>query len=47
MVKRRVPELAEMTLSKLSGVTTEQPVAMAVAKLIQTRCEQTMKKFRD
>jgi serine/threonine-protein kinase HipA len=45
MVRRRVPELAETILSKLSGVTATQSVAVAVAKLIQSRCELTIRKF--
>jgi serine/threonine-protein kinase HipA len=47
MVRRRVPELAETILSKLSGVTTTQPVPIAIAKLIQSRCERTMRRFSD
>jgi serine/threonine-protein kinase HipA len=47
MVKRRVMELAELVLSKLSGVATEHPVTIAVADLIQVRCESTKRKFKD
>jgi serine/threonine-protein kinase HipA len=47
MVRRRVPELAEMIVSKLAAVTTQQPIAVAVAKLIQGRCEQTIRKFKE
>jgi serine/threonine-protein kinase HipA len=46
MVKRRVPELAETILSKLSAVMIDHPVAMAVANLIQSRCERTIKTFK-
>ncbi len=46
MVRRRVPEFAEMILSQLTAATTGRSVAIAVANLIQSRCEQTMKKFK-
>lgn len=38
MVRRRVPELAELILSKLPAVTTDHPVVLAVAKLIRESC---------
>jgi len=44
MVRRRVPELADIILSKLSGVTV-LPSA-AVAKLIQARCEKAIRKSK-
>ena len=47
MVKRRVAELAEMILSKIADVTTDHPVAVAVAKTIQSRCERTISRFKD
>jgi len=46
MVRRRVPELAEAILSTMPAVTTDHPVALAVAKLIQGGCERTIKKFK-
>lgn len=46
MVKRRVPELAELILSKMLSVTTDHPVVLAVAKLIQGNCDRTIKKFK-
>jgi len=46
MVKRRVPELAELILSKIPEVTTNHPVVRAVAKLIQGNCERTIGKFK-
>jgi hypothetical protein len=46
MVKRRVPELAELVLSKVPAVTTDHPVLQAVAKLIQGNCDRTIKKFK-
>jgi hypothetical protein len=45
-LKRRVPELAESILSKVPAVTTDNPVVMAVAKLIQGNCDRTIKKFK-
>ncbi len=45
IVRRRIPELAELILSKLPDVTTEHPTAIAVARLIQSRCERTVRKF--
>lgn len=47
MVKRRVAELAETILSKIADVTTDHPVAGAVAKSIQSRCERTISRFKD
>jgi serine/threonine-protein kinase HipA len=46
MVKRRVPELAELMLSTMPAVTTDHPVVLAVAKLIQGSCDRTIKKFK-
>lgn len=46
MVKRRVPELAEMVRSKLAAVAAQSPVAAKVAGLIQGRCERTIGRFR-
>jgi hypothetical protein len=45
MMKRRVLDLAQAVMSKLPTVTDDHPVTLAVAKLIQTRCEQKMKSF--
>lgn len=47
MVKRRVPELAETILAKLSDITIGHPVAIAVARLIQSHCERTIGKFKN
>jgi len=46
MVKRHVPELAELILSKMPALTTDHPVVQAVAKLIQGNCDRTIKKFK-
>jgi hypothetical protein len=46
MVRRRVPELAEVILSKMPAVTTDHPVVLSVAKLIQDSCDRTIKKFK-
>ena len=46
LVRRRVPELAELILSKMPEVTTDHPVVLAVAKLIQEKCDRTIKKFK-
>ena len=46
MVKRRVPEVAELILSKMPAVTADHPVVLAVAKLIQGNCDRTIKKFK-
>jgi serine/threonine-protein kinase HipA len=43
MVKRRVPELAELILSKIPAVTSDHPVVLAVAKLIQGSCDRMIK----
>jgi serine/threonine-protein kinase HipA len=45
MVRRRVPELAELILSGIASVTTDNPVVVAAAKLIQDSCDRTMNKF--
>jgi serine/threonine-protein kinase HipA len=45
MIKRRVLELAQMILSALPPITADHPVTMAVAKLIQLRCEGVVRKF--
>lgn len=46
MVRRLVPELAELMLSTMPAMTTDHPVVLAVAKLIRGSCEHTIKKFR-
>jgi serine/threonine-protein kinase HipA len=46
MMQRRVLELAEAVVTKLPTVTTGQPVTVAVAKLIQSRCERKIKGFK-
>ncbi len=46
MMKRRVLELAEALISKLPTVTTDHPVTVAVAKVIQSRCERKMTSFK-
>jgi serine/threonine-protein kinase HipA len=45
MVKRRVPEMAELILSRMPTVTTDHPIVLAVAELIQRSCDRTIKKF--
>ncbi|ARN85090.1 type II toxin-antitoxin system HipA family toxin [Candidatus Nucleicultrix amoebiphila] len=45
-VKRRVPDLAQMILSKLPEVVMDHPVSTAVAKLIQNRCERRIREFK-
>jgi len=45
MMKRRVQELAEALVSKLPMVTTNHPVTLAVAKVIQSRCERKTRSF--
>jgi serine/threonine-protein kinase HipA len=46
MVRRRVPELADLILSTIPAVTTDHPVVLAVAKLVQSNCDRTIKKFK-
>ena len=46
MVRRRVPELAELILSRMPAVTTDNQVVLAVAKLIQGNCDRTIKKIK-
>ena len=46
LVKRRVPELAEMILSKIPEVIMDYPVSMAVASLIQNHCESRIRDFK-
>jgi len=46
MMKRRVLELAEVVASKLPTVTTDHPVTVAVAKVIQSRCERKITNFK-
>jgi serine/threonine-protein kinase HipA len=46
MVRRRVPELAELILSTIPAVTTDHPVVQAVAKLIRGNCDRTIGKFK-
>ena len=43
---RRVLELAEALLSKLATVTTSHPITVAVAKVIQSRCERKIPGFK-
>ena len=45
MMRPRVLELAEAVISNLPMVTTDHPVTLSVAKLIQDRCERTIKRF--
>jgi hypothetical protein len=47
LVRRRVPELAEIILPGLDAATPRQPDAVAVVKLIRTRCEQTISRFKE
>ena len=46
LVKKRVLELADALLAALGGATNDHPVMLSVAKLIKSRCEQTMMKFK-
>ena len=46
MIKRRVVELAEASLSALPSVTTDHPVTAGVAKLLQSRSERAAKAFK-
>jgi len=46
MMKRRVLQLAEAVMSKLPTVTNDHPVTVAVAKLIQSRCERKITGFK-
>jgi serine/threonine-protein kinase HipA len=46
MMKRRVLELAEAVVSKLPTATTDHPVTVAVARVIQSRCERKIGSFR-
>jgi serine/threonine-protein kinase HipA len=46
IMKRRVPELAETVLSTLPAVTSDHPVALAVAELIEDRCGRAIRKFK-
>ncbi|HEY1686229.1 MAG TPA: type II toxin-antitoxin system HipA family toxin [Tepidisphaeraceae bacterium] len=46
IVRRRVPELAELILSTMPAVTTNHPVVLAVAKLIRGNCDRTIQKFK-
>jgi serine/threonine-protein kinase HipA len=45
MMRERVLDLAEAILGKLPIVTTDHPVTRAVAKLIQNRCERSIRIF--
>jgi serine/threonine-protein kinase HipA len=45
MTKRRVLELAQAILSTLPSIPGDHPVRVAVAKLIQDRCELAARKF--
>jgi serine/threonine-protein kinase HipA len=45
MIRRRVLELAQSILSTLPTITTDHPVTVAVANLIQSRCERMARKF--
>jgi serine/threonine-protein kinase HipA len=45
MTKRRVLELAQAVLSTLPSIPGDHPVRVAVAKLIQSRCELAARKF--
>lgn len=47
IVKRRVPELADIVLSALAEVPIDHPVAKAVAALIREHCESVRNSFRE
>ena len=46
MMKNRVLELAEAVVSKLPTVMADHPVTAAVAKVIQSRCEEKIRSFK-
>lgn len=46
MVAKRVPELAELTLSSLSKVDIDHPVADQLSKLIEDRCKMFLSRFK-
>ena len=46
LVKRRVPELAEIVLARLEGATTAHAVSASVAELIKKRRLSALAKFR-
>ena len=46
LVKRRVLQLAEAILAKLQDVAQGHPVAVAVAALIEQRCQRTIRAFQ-
>jgi serine/threonine-protein kinase HipA len=47
MVKRRLPGLAAAIISKLPEVTMEHAVESEVARLIHSRCERVIQRFRE
>ncbi|HEY3760463.1 MAG TPA: type II toxin-antitoxin system HipA family toxin [Verrucomicrobiae bacterium] len=47
MVKRRVSELAHRVLENLPQIADENPVSVAVAKLIQNNCEYQLARFKE
>jgi serine/threonine-protein kinase HipA len=46
IVRRRVSELAEMTLSAMDTIQMAHPVAQAVAALVRERCQTVLNRFR-
>lgn len=46
MVAKRIPELAELTLSSLKEVDIEHPVADQLSKLIEDRCKMFLSRFK-
>jgi hypothetical protein len=47
IVKRRVPELAEIVVATLAKVEIATPVGEAVAALIRKHCENAQNQFRN
>jgi serine/threonine-protein kinase HipA len=46
MVRRRVPEVANIILAKILDLTTDHPAAVAVAERIQASCKRTITTFK-
>jgi hypothetical protein len=46
IVRRRVPELAEMTISTLDKIEMAHPGAEAMAALVHKRCQPALNRFR-
>jgi len=46
LVRRRVPELAQIVLDAVAGVKIPNEVAQSVAALIRKRCTKTLDRFK-